>query len=205
MRREPGFIAVLQECCGSCLCACAETLRDSQQTYRDRRAKHVKDLETKLATLHAAQEDVLVENQRLRQEVRDLSSKIEILGATSTKAKGDLGSDVTRSSTTTGGTSTPSQNCLTDLSFDDRQRHYKDHPYCRRTAPIPADRLLQPGSTWDFIVSHDLFQRRLVDVCRVAELLVSCARRDGQYSGFPVAEIVNAIEHSIAASSDDLL
>ncbi|PWI67040.1 hypothetical protein PCL_04546 [Purpureocillium lilacinum] len=137
--------------------------RAAQQTYRDRRAKHVKDLETKLATLHAAQEDVLVENQRLRQEVRDLSSKIEILGATSTKAKGDLGSDVTRSSTTTGGTSAPSQNCLTDLSSDDRQRHYKDHPYCRRTAPIPADRLLQPGSTWDFIVSHDLFQRRLVD------------------------------------------
>ncbi|KAL3957004.1 hypothetical protein ACCO45_007582 [Purpureocillium lilacinum] len=62
--------------------------RAAQQTYRDRRAKHVKDLETKLATLHAAQEDVLVENQRLRQEVRDLSSKIEILGATSTKAKG---------------------------------------------------------------------------------------------------------------------
>lgn len=66
-------------------------------------------------------------------------------------------------------------------------------------------RLLTAGTTWDFITSHDLYRRGLVDIGDVCERLKHYAQCDGRGSAFSEQDIIAAIKQSIANSDDDLL
>uniref|UniRef100_A0A8H7NJR0 BZIP domain-containing protein n=1 Tax=Bionectria ochroleuca TaxID=29856 RepID=A0A8H7NJR0_BIOOC len=58
--------------------------RAAQRAFRERKEKHVKDLEAKLADLEAAQQQASAENERLKRDLQKVSTENEILKATTT-------------------------------------------------------------------------------------------------------------------------
>lgn len=67
-----------------------------------------------------------------------------------------------------------------------------------------GERLLAAGAAWDRIIKHPLFTQGLVDVGDVSERLKGFARCDGQGPVFEEREIIDAIERSVATTSDEL-
>lgn len=93
----------------------------------------------------------------------------------------------------------------TDFYSNVLQDHPNKFPSHRIVTSENGERLLAAGATWDFIISHDLYKRGLVDVGDVSERLKHTARCDGQGPVFSEVTILAAIEQSVASGSDDLL
>ncbi|KAK4081470.1 hypothetical protein Purlil1_11648 [Purpureocillium lilacinum] len=171
-----------------------------QRAFRERKEKHVKDLEAKLANLEAAQQEASVENERLKRDLQKMSTENEILRATSSMGHGHQSSHSPEPITTA-----PMRYSPTDFYSNVLQNHPNKQPSHRITTSDQGERLLAAGATWDYIIAHDLFKRGLVDVGGVSELLKDCARCDGQGPVFAESDILRAIEQSVASGSDDLL
>ncbi|KAJ4147898.1 hypothetical protein LMH87_002396 [Akanthomyces muscarius] len=175
--------------------------RAAQRAFRERKEKHVKDLETKLASMEAAQQQSSVENERLRRDLQKISTENEILRATSTSQTAHHRPSASPPAVTTG----PTEYRPTDFYSNVLQDHANKLPSHRIVVGDDGARLLAAGATWDYIVGHELFKRGLVDVGAVSERLKDKARCDGQGPVFPEKDILEAIEQSVASGSDDLL
>jgi AP-1-like factor len=173
--------------------------RAAQRAFRERKEKHVKDLETKLASLEAAQQHASKENERLKRDLQKMSTENEILRATS--AVGGPSNNHSPEPTTTG----PFRYSPTDFYSNVLQNHNNKLPSHRIVTSETGERLLAAGAAWDFIIAHDSFKRGLVDVGNVSDLLKTCARCDGQGPVFSERAILAAIEQSVASGTDDLL
>ncbi|KID89496.1 bZIP transcription factor (Fcr3) [Metarhizium guizhouense ARSEF 977] len=174
--------------------------RAAQRAFRERKEKHVKDLEAKLAHMEAAQQQASVENERLKRDLQKVSTENEILRATSSVTNGHHISH-SPEPTTTG----PMRYNPTDFYSNVLQNHKNKSPSHRIVTSDDGERLLAAGAAWDFIIDHDLYKRGLVDVGDVSERLKSCALCDGQGPVFSERSIVHAMEQSVASGSDDLL
>ncbi|KAM0356071.1 hypothetical protein ACHAPU_000465 [Fusarium lateritium] len=170
--------------------------RAAQRAFRERKEKHVKDLEVKLAGLEAAQQQSSVENERLKRDLQKMSTENEILRATSRVSHGSISPEPT-----TG----PMRFKPTDFYSNVLQNHTNKSPSHRIVTSDEGERLLAAGATWDFIISHDLFKKGLVDIADVSERLKNSARCDGQGPVFSERSITVAIEQSVASGTDDLL
>ncbi|POR32571.1 Fluconazole resistance protein 3 [Tolypocladium paradoxum] len=174
--------------------------RAAQRAFRERKEKHVKDLEIKLATLEVAQQQASVENERLKRDLEKMSTENEILRATSAMPNGHISSH-SPEPTTTG----PMQYKPTDFYSNVLQNHQNKYPSHRIVTSDDGERLLAAGATWDFIISHELYKQGLVNVADVSERLKNLALCDGQGPVFSEQSIISAIEQSVASGSDDLL
>ncbi|KAF4457319.1 hypothetical protein F53441_741 [Fusarium austroafricanum] len=170
--------------------------RAAQRAFRERKEKHVKDLEAKLAGLEAAQQQSSLENERLKRDLQKMSTENEILRATSHMSHGSISPEPA-----TG----PLRFKPTDFYSNVLQNHTNKSPSHRIVTSDDGERLLAAGATWDFIISHELFKKGLVDIADVSERLKNCARCDGQGPVFSERSITNAIEQSVASGTDDLL
>lgn len=155
-----------------------------------------------------------MENERLKRDLQKMSTENEILRATS-GVHGDAhsggGIGLHRSGS---GASPPDHHMMTtgpteykptDFYSDILKEHANKIPSHRIVLGDDGERLLAAGATWDYIVSHELYKRGLVDVGSVSERLKNTARCDGQGPVFPESAILSAIEQSVASGSDDLL
>ncbi|KAF4981863.1 hypothetical protein FDECE_17618 [Fusarium decemcellulare] len=170
--------------------------RAAQRAFRERKEKHVKDLEAKLAGLEAAQQQASLENERLKRDLQKMSTENEILRATSHVGQGSISPEPA-----TG----PMRFNPTDFYSNVLQNHSNKSPSHRIVTSDDGERLLAAGATWDFIISHELFKKGLVDIGDVSERLKNCARCDGQGPVFSERAITSAIEQSVASGTDDLL
>ncbi|KAH6888050.1 hypothetical protein B0T10DRAFT_66271 [Thelonectria olida] len=173
--------------------------RAAQRAFRERKEKHVKDLETKLADLEQAQQQASVENERLKRDLQKMSTENEILRATS--QVGGMHKNSISSDHASGFMRFNS----TEFYSNVLQNHSNKTPSHRIVTADDGERLLAAGATWDFIINHDLFKKGLVDVGDVSDRLKHCARCDGQGPVFSERSIVMAIEQSVASGTDDLL
>ncbi|KAI5464107.1 hypothetical protein BGZ63DRAFT_421186 [Mariannaea sp. PMI_226] len=171
--------------------------RAAQRAFRERKEKHVKDLEAKLADLEAAQQKASVENERLKRDLQKMSTENEILRATS----GGMHKGSTSSEPPSGLVRFNSSEFYSNVL----QNHTNKTPSHRIVTADDGERLLAAGATWDFIINHDLFKRGLIDVGDVSDRLKHTARCDGQGPVFSERSIMMAIEQSVASGSDDLL
>ncbi|KAL7621588.1 AP-1-like transcription factor [Parahypoxylon ruwenzoriense] len=172
--------------------------RAAQRAFRERKERHVKDLEAKLASLEAAQHQTASENEKLKRDLQKMSTENEILRATS-NAQAHNGS-LSPAPTTTG----PMQYNPTDFYSDLLQNHANKTP-SHRIVESGGERLLAAGATWDYIINHELFKKGLVDVGDVSLRLKSQAKCDGQGPVFEERVILQAIVESVASGSDELL
>ncbi|KAH8661871.1 bZIP transcription factor [Xylariales sp. PMI_506] len=175
--------------------------RAAQRAFRERKERHVKDLEAKVASLEAAQQQTNEENEKLKRDLQKMSTENEILRATSTMGPNGAMSPASNPPTTTG----PMHFNPTDFYSDLLANHTNKTPSHRVVESESGERLLAAGATWDLIINHPLFKSGLVDLADVSERLKSQARCDGQGPVFEEAVILRAIEHSVASGSDELL
>ncbi|KPM40442.1 hypothetical protein AK830_g6087 [Neonectria ditissima] len=173
--------------------------RAAQRAFRERKERHVKDLEAKLAGLEAAQQQASVENERLKRDLQKMSTENEILRATSHMGASHRGSLSPEAATG------PMRFNPTDFYSNVLQNHTNKTPSHRIVTADDGERLMAAGAAWDFIISHDLFKKGLVDVGDVSERLKHLARCDGQGPVFSERSILAAIEQSVASGTDDLL
>ncbi|KAJ4298492.1 AP-1-like transcription factor [Collariella sp. IMI 366227] len=169
--------------------------RAAQRAFRERKERHVKDLENRLQDLEQAQQQTVSENERLKRDLQKISTENEILRATSSMVAAGSPSAHAMPITTGPMTYNP-----TDFYSDVLQGHTNKAPSHRG-----GERLLAAGATWDLIINHELFKRGLVDVSKVSERLRPQAKCDGQGPVFEERAIIEAIEESAAEGSDELI
>lgn len=186
-----------------------------QRAFRERKEKHVKDLEARNTSLQHDTIKLQNEVERLRRELAKFATENEILRATSGSSSngptpfmtepdelvGPLGYTPTDYSAklqqsndgTTGWT--PNSKWA---QFGSLKRVAIDHD--------SGEPLLNAGATWDYIQAHELFKQGLVDVGDVCERLKKMARCDGQGPVFQESDIRRAIfDSSVAGGRDELI
>ncbi|EPE25206.1 bZIP transcription factor [Glarea lozoyensis ATCC 20868] len=171
--------------------------RAAQRAFRERKERHVKELEAKLAALTQNSATVAEENERLKLQLQKTETENQILMATSHHSQ--------RTSSQSPQATGPMSFSPTDFYSEVLIGHDNKTPSHRIVTSESGERLLAAGATWDYIIKHDLFQRGLVDVGDVSDRLKRVVRCDGQGPVFEEREILLAIEQSVASGSDELL
>ncbi|KAJ4386237.1 AP-1-like transcription factor [Gnomoniopsis smithogilvyi] len=175
--------------------------RAAQRAFRERKERHVKDLEAKLASLEAAQQETATENEKLKRDLQKVSTENEILRATSSVRGEGGGSPSQQTMMTTG----PMEYNPTDFYSNVLSLHPNKTPSHRIVTSDSGQRLYAAGATWDFIIGHELYKRGLVDIADISNRLKHQAQCDGQGPVFEEKAILEAIEQSVASGSDELL
>ncbi|KAK0669546.1 hypothetical protein QBC41DRAFT_223650 [Cercophora samala] len=174
--------------------------RAAQRAFRERKERHVKDLENRLQQTEQREQETATENERLKKELQQKMTELEILRATSNANGG--GSPGSGASPVVTG---PMSYNPTDFYSNVLQNHANKTPSHRIVTSDNGERLLAIGATWELIISHDLFRRGLVDIGAVSERIKPLAKCDGQGPVFEERVILTAIEQSVASGSDELL
>ncbi|KAI9799329.1 MAG: hypothetical protein M1825_004822 [Sarcosagium campestre] len=172
--------------------------RAAQRAFRERKERHVKDLEQKLSKMERNSSTLAADNDRLKRELQKIATENEILRAKSASAQpAGLHPD-----TVVGPmTFTP-----TDFYSSVLKSHDNKTPSHRIVvSEATGERLLAAGAAWDVIQEHDLVKRGLVDIGDVCERLKKVAKCDGQGPVFEERDITQAIEASAASGSDELI
>lgn len=174
-----------------------------QRAFRERKERHVKELEAKLAALEATSQQTMTENERLKREMQKVSTENEILRATASLQ--GAGGDSHGANGNPPLMAGPMTYNPKDFYTDVLENHANKTPSHRIVTSAAGEKLLAAGATWDLIVNHELFKRGLVNVAEVSERLKNQAKCDGQGPVFEERAILLAIEQSAASSSDELL
>ena len=186
----------------------------SQRAFRERKERHVKDLEAKLTTLEHQSTSLNSENERLKRELAKIATENEILRATSGGASSGPHpyADDSDEITSTGPLHYTPRDFYSKLDLSDNKdspSYFGDKKYvASQRITVSADsgeRLLAAGATWDYIQQHELFQKGLVDVGDVCERLKKLARCDGQGPVFEERDVRMAIKESAVAGGRDEL
>ncbi|KAK0390909.1 hypothetical protein NLU13_0412 [Sarocladium strictum] len=171
--------------------------RAAQRAFRERKEKHVKDLESKLADLENAQQQASVENQRLKADLQKMSTENEILRATG----GTANNSHSPEPLSTGPLSYEPKDFYSSLL----KGHNNQSLSHRIAYSDDGEKLFGAAATWDYIINHELFKAGLVNIGEVSTNLNHRAKCDGQGPVFAESTILDAIQLSVASGSDDLL
>ncbi|KAL8380640.1 hypothetical protein RB595_005083 [Gaeumannomyces hyphopodioides] len=178
--------------------------RAAQRAFRERKERHVKDLEAKLASLEAAQQQATTENEKLKRDLQKISTENEILRATSSLSGAGSPSGSSSGSTaqlTTG----PMTYNPTDFYSDLLAGHDNKTLNHRIVLSDSGERLYDASATWEYIINHDLYKSNRLDIADISARLKGRAKCDGQGPVFEEGAIRDAIEQSMAEGSDSLL
>ncbi|OJJ03526.1 hypothetical protein ASPVEDRAFT_30041 [Aspergillus versicolor CBS 583.65] len=181
--------------------------RAAQRAFRERKERHVRDLEEKVNNLQQESSTLTADNDRLKRELARYSTENEILRATANgPGSGGDGGDGQRGPASSGPTQTgPMIYSPTDFYSDlvPAGQSVRLHrvTYCK----VSGERLYDAGAAWDMIQEHELFKKGLVDIAGVTKRLKSAAQCDGQGPAFRECQIQKAIEESALEDRDGLL
>ncbi|KAL6712521.1 hypothetical protein ACN47E_000398 [Coniothyrium glycines] len=182
--------------------------RAAQRAFRERKERHVRELETKLTALETSTHSLQSDNERLKVALQRARTENEILRATS-------GQSPTTSRPVS--VSYPSPGAHLPLEDDQRDVDYnvqslingsvvnaagREHAASRRRS---QDREIPAAQAWDYIQAHPLVRRGLVDVADVCERLKGAAKCDGHGPFFEESTISQAIEESRRGGGDELI
>ncbi|KAK7515826.1 hypothetical protein BKA81DRAFT_306276, partial [Phyllosticta paracitricarpa] len=182
--------------------------RAAQRAFRERKERHVRELEAKLSALESSTHSLQSDNERLKLLLQRAKTENEILRATSGNARG-VGGDPLPSPTEDDG--------VTVITGKVEPDHHKLRdtsglgPGATILSRIPiagaasAGNHLSASATWDLIQAHPAVRQGAVDVADVCERLRGAARCNGQGPVFEEDFVWRAIEESARAGSADEL
>ncbi|KAG2418708.1 hypothetical protein HFD88_001809 [Aspergillus terreus] len=174
--------------------------RAAQRAFRERKERHVRELEEKVNNLQQESSTLMADNERLKQQLAKFTTENEILRATSQSIHhSQHGADA--EPTTTGPLKYSPTDFTSTLVPDGEPAPRHRVTICEKT----GEKLLDAGATWDLIQAHELFKQGLVDIGDVSERLKGLARCDGQGPAFPENQVRKIIEESAAATRDELI
>ncbi|KAJ5748833.1 uncharacterized protein N7511_010529 [Penicillium nucicola] len=181
--------------------------RAAQRAFRERKERHVRDLEDKVNSLEQASDSLQADNERLKRELARYSTENEILRATSNhlgRGNGNGQANEPPEPTVTG----PMRYSPTDFSGTVQHGGKSVPPSPQHrilVCPETGEKLLDSRATWDLIQSHDLFKNGQLDIGEIGERLKGMAQCNGQGPAFKESEIIRAIEASAAMGRDELI
>ncbi|MCJ1402086.1 hypothetical protein MMC11_005305 [Xylographa trunciseda] len=175
--------------------------RAAQRAFRERKERHVKDLENKLNSLSAHSTTLLTDNERLKRELQKLATQNEILRATTGPVSQPPLNNVRPPSPIHGPQTYSPTDFQKAVGVDPKQ-----HPVSyEEFGGEDGERLLSAGATWDLIQGHELCRKGMVDVGDVCRRLKGRASCDGRGPAFRECEVMTAIEESVMCAADELI
>ncbi|RAL10382.1 putative bZIP transcription factor (Fcr3) [Aspergillus homomorphus CBS 101889] len=176
--------------------------RAAQRAFRERKERHVRELEDKVNKMEQESNTLMADNERLKRELAKFTTENEILKATSGSFRPPNQHSMDAEPTMTG----PLKYSPTDFNSTSSDAAGELPPRHRvTTCPVTGERLLDAGATWEFIQEHDLFKRGSLNIADVYQRLKGAAQCDGTGPAFRESEVRKAIEESSAACSDELI
>ncbi|MCJ1474551.1 hypothetical protein MMC13_003210 [Lambiella insularis] len=175
--------------------------RAAQRAFRERKERHVKDLENKLNSLSAHSSTLSSDNERLRKELQKLATQNEILRATSGPASQPPLHNFRPPSPVHGPLTYSPTDFQKAVGVDPKKHPVSYEEY----GGEDGERLLSAGATWDLIQSHELCRKGMVDVGDVCKRLKGRASCDGRGPAFKECEVMDAIEESVMSAADELI
>ncbi|KAF3078775.1 hypothetical protein TWF569_009308 [Orbilia oligospora] len=174
--------------------------RAAQRAFRERKERHVKELEEKLSTLEASSSNVLSENERLKREIQKITTENQILRATSAaqaahQPPAPAAVDV--------GPMAYSPTDFYDVVLEPHKNKTPSHRISHH--PETGESLLGAAAAWDLITNDPLYIDGQVDIQAVSEFLKPKAKCDGQGPVFPESEVRKAIQLSASLGKDELI
>ena len=161
------------------------------RAFRERKERHVKDIEEKLSSLGKTSHNLRSECERLEHELEKSKAENETLRMKC----GILGQQSRLPGDPVAG---PVEFTPNDFVARVVPEGYPNPPHrvmiCQRT----GEKLLDASATWDFIQGHDLFKRGLVDLADVCERLKGKVQCSGQGPVFAEGNVIWVIETSVA-------
>ena len=101
---------------------------------------------------------------------------------------------------------TDSHTFVKSKDYQAKQRPGKvSRPHRMAINPATGMRLFTAGETWDYIQRHELYEKGLIDIGDVCEMLKTFAKCGGQGPTFEEADIKRAIEKSVVSPQNGLL
>lgn len=184
---------------------------NSQRAFRERKERHVRELEQKVNNLEQESTTLVADNDRLKRELAKFATENEILRATSATLSGNAnaiggsghGTGLRPEPTTTGPLHYTPTDFYSSLASEGHNISYPMHRIY--VCPTTGEKLYGAGATWDLIQSHELYKRGLVDIANVCERLKGFAQCDGQGPAFRESIVRRAIEESATCGSDELI
>lgn len=186
----------------------------SQRAFRERKERHVKDLENKLTNLKAHSSTLLTDNEHLKRQLEKLATQNEILRATTAPLNLAHLNQNSHAHTQAPPPESPITGPLTYSPSTFHEALSRQHPSAGNGKPIShrirvsaatGERLLATGATWDLIQSHELYKKGMVDIGEVCDRLKDRALCDGTGPAFAEGEILRAIEESVGGAGDELI
>lgn len=191
-----------------------------QRAFRERKERHVRDLESRLASLESAHALSLSENTTLREALEKTKLENKLLqeiraDPSSALTTGPLLYTPLDNNSSPTSTATPSASGSAANSAESSPPGeftgalFKEHPnkgplHRITVSPESGERLLAAGAAWEMILCHPLYEEGRVDIAMVSERLRRVARCDGQGPVFEEGAVLDAIQES-AVGGDDLL
>jgi len=183
--------------------------RAAQRAFRERKERHVKDLEAKLSALESSTHSLQSDNERLKLALQRARTENEILRATSTTHPSSP------SASRPVSASYPSPGAHMQARSADKDQALDDYTVTSLTngsvianggaATGTGGKELPAQATWDLIQSHTLVKQGLVDIADVCERLRGMARCNGHGPVFEEQAVWRAVEESRRGGGDELI
>ncbi|EME38791.1 hypothetical protein DOTSEDRAFT_48303 [Dothistroma septosporum NZE10] len=183
--------------------------RAAQRAFRERKERHVRDLEAKLNLLTTTTSSLQSDNERLKLMLRRAQTENEILRATASSSP--------TSHHPPSLVNDPSLLCShrpSKVSLDPRLDAVRlaerlpsadlMSPSCS-SSPESDSNLLSASATWDLLQSHPLYLSGAIDIGEVCERLKKMARCDGMGPMFDEDEVRQVIEEVGSSGNDELI
>ncbi|KZF19273.1 hypothetical protein L228DRAFT_264022 [Xylona heveae TC161] len=185
-----------------------EQNRAAQRAFRERKERHVKELEIKLTSMQQALSTMQADKERLERELHHVSMENELLRSTNgNSSNGGAHAQSDPNHHSANVTVGPMRFSPVDFTTSLQEGHRASSASAHRVtvSERTGERLLAAGAAWDIIVEHPLFKKGLVDIGDVCERLKRITQCDGQGPVFGEGEVMRAIEASAASGSDELI
>lgn len=183
--------------------------RAAQRAFRERKERHVRELEAKLSALENSTHSLQSDNERLKLALQRARTENEILRAT-TGQNSPTSSRPVSASYPSPGAHLPDEEMKDDEPYSVQSLSNgsvvnsadREHAASRRKTrgkEIPA------SQTWDLIQSHPLVKQGLVDIADVCERLKGAAKCDGHGPVFEESAVWRAVEEARRGGGDELI
>lgn len=182
----------------------------SQRAFRERKEKHVRDLEKKLNHFTSQLSTLQNDNERLQLMLQRTQTENEILKATASSSPSRDRLQFVDDPSLMPASSTRHMPASDDGPPFDPDRLANgllstESSSSGRPSLDTGLRLLSANATWDFLQSHPLYTSGALDISEVCERLKKKAKCDGMGPMFDADEIKAVIEEVGRSGSDELI
>lgn len=167
----------------------------SQRAFRERKERHVRDLEAKLDLLTTTTSLLQADNERLRLMLRRAQSENEILRARTSSSPSSSQPSVIASHSSMLPPTHPLH-----IARNPTENHFhpaRGIPHAQNSAvdtPGENRNLVPAAAVWDILQTHPIYLSGTLDINKVCELLKGKARCDGMGPMFNQNEVCGVIE-----------